>query len=76
MTKESVNANSRMCVTLRLDPCPLSQINISFGAIFEIFQQDTEKRGFNKIEFFFSLNNCIYEDISTRPIKELGLGAL
>ena len=40
MTDESVNASSRKCVTLRLDPCPLElgrEPNTSpFGAIFEI----------------------------------------
>ena len=43
MTEESANANSRMCVTLRLDPCPL-----------ELGQQDRETREFNKIEFLFA----------------------
>ena len=34
MTEESVNANYRKCVTLRLDPCPLElgrEANISEG---------------------------------------------
>ena len=60
MTEESVNASSRKCVTLRLDPCPLE---LHFGAIFEISTGHRKK------------NNCIYEDISTRLIKNLGLGA-
>ena len=79
MTEESVNANSRKCVTLQLDPCPLElsrKPNTSLLVRVLKFQQDTEKSEFNKINFF-SLNNCIYEDISTRLIKKFGVvGAL
>ena len=76
MTQKSVNANSRKCVTLQLDPCPL-ELDHEPNTCTSLFWCDflnfnrIEEREFNKIDcFFFSLNICLYEDVSARLIKK------
>ena len=57
MTEESVNANSRKCVTLRLDPCPLElgrePTTYPFWRDFLNSNRTQKKREFNKTRIFF-----------------------